>query len=187
MLMRVPIQSLVLLSALLLCGCGGDGSKPTEAQSVNAAGVSVPLPDGWVTHDVAASTGGTVILISKHPEPYPRLNPAVRVLVQPLEAGSPSPKNLMERHLGALRQQHRDLSITTAPEDATVGGHAACHAVVRYSATDPATRQSTTGVRHVWVVPRSTDFVAIVMTGPASGEDSSDSLFQRIISDVRIR
>jgi hypothetical protein len=67
-----------------------------------------------------------------------------------------------------------------------VGGHAACHAVVRYSANDPVTAQSTAAVRHVWVIPRSTDFVAIVMTGPASGEDSSDSIFQRIISDVRI-
>jgi hypothetical protein len=179
-------MSLVLFSALLLSGCGGDGSKTSEIHSVAAAGVSLPLPHGWVTHDVPEASGGTILLISKHPEPYPRLNPAVRVLVQLLEAGSPSTTSLMERHLGALRLQHRDLSVATAPEDATVGGHAACHAVVRYSANDPVTAQSTAAVRHVWVIPRSTDFVAIVMTGPASGEDSSDSIFQRIISDVRI-
>jgi hypothetical protein len=128
-----------------------------------------------------------LFVFTRHPEPHPRLNPSVQVMLRPLGplAGA-APADIMKVAVGAMQKAFADFTFVGQIESTQVSGLAAAHMRARYTAKNAEGAEFKVLTR-LWLIPRGSFTFLLSMGGPQDGPDVSESEFAEVLRSVTIQ
>lgn len=171
------------------------------------AGFQLTKPTGWsyATADQnAANLKGTklndqefqaamlkyasapLVILTKHPEPYPDLNPSLKVNIRPLGQlkGRPATE-IINLILPQLERAFKDFQIAQPPTEVSVSGLAGAYVRVHYT-LQTAENASFPTASELWIVPRG-DFFFMIGAGTRQDEKTGTRAeIASIIQSVKI-
>jgi hypothetical protein len=145
----------------------------------------VRLPDAELQAGLQRATA-PLFVFSKHPEPFPSLNPTVQVVLRPRPASLPtSATALLRIATETLQRAFPDFAFVEAIRDTQVSGLPAAYMKASYTL-----KTGTQGYHRVlsrtWLVPRGSFMFLIGMSGTTAGDDTSEVEFATAIKSVSI-
>ena len=134
---------------------------------------------------VITQSSGPLVMITRHPEPYPGLNASLKVSVKPFGAlPTREPVALLGMILPTLKQQLSGDGVIQAPRATPVAGLPAGHAVLHYplGATDG---DAFATASELWIVPNG-DFFYMIGAGYAQGDAETRTEIARVVEGLAI-
>lgn len=126
-----------------------------------------------------------LVVFTRHPEPYPTLNPSVAVTVSFLPVEGVPPVDAMKMSTEISRLGFPDLKEVEPPQPAVVSGMEGAYTHVTYTAMFADGQKFLTRTR-MWIIPRGKIMFTIGMTGPQEGPDIFEDLYPQILKSVKI-
>ena len=192
------IASVVVVSVVALLGAQDRVASAT-------AGISLVPPPGWHVismpqvmnnrsqvrvPDAELQAGlqratAPLFVFSKHPEPFPGLNPTVQVVLRPRPASLPkSSTALLAAATETLRRAFPDFAFVEPIRETTVSGFPAAYMKATY--TLKTATQAHRVLSRTWLVPRGAFMFLIGMSGTTAGEDVSEPEFVTTLNSISI-
>lgn len=134
---------------------------------------------------VIAQSSGPLVMIARHPEPYPGLNASLKVSVKPFGTlPTREPVALLGMILPTLKQQLSGAQVIQAPSATTVAGLPAAHVVLHYTlgATDG---DAFATASELWLVPNG-DFFYMIGAGYAQGDVDTRAEIAKVVEGLAI-
>jgi hypothetical protein len=198
----------ILLVAALASATNGllAGAPDQERVASETAGISLVPPAGWHVvsmpqvmsnraqvrlPDAELQAGfqratAPLFVFSKYPEPFPRLNPTVQVVLRPRPASLPtSAAALLRIATGTLEKAFPDFAIVEPIRDTQVSGLPAACLKATYTLTI-GTQGKHRVLSRTCVVPRGSFMFLVGMSGAPSGEDLSEAEFAGALRSISI-
>lgn len=144
----------------------------------------VRVPDAELQAGLQRATA-PLFVFSKYPEPFPRLNPTVQVVLRPRPASLPtSATALLRIATETLRKAFPDFAFVEPIRDTRVSGLPAAYMKATYTlrTSDQAHRV----LSRTWLVPRGSFMFLIGMSGTTTGEDVSEAEFTAALNSILI-
>jgi hypothetical protein len=202
----------ILVLFLLVSGCASNradqpDSEQTRSFSDESVGFAMDIPRGWAIasrqtveenrarirlddSELEAAlknrASAPLLAVMKFPDPHPTLNPAIQVILRPLDdfQGMP-PTKILAVVTQQMRTMLSDLEFLQGPIAVEVSGLDAAHLRANYvlktsdGGAFPVTART-------WIVPRGTMMFVIGMSGPQEGPDLSEAEFQAAFESILI-
>ena len=201
---RPSFAGLLVLAASAAIGLAS-GVDAQERVANETAGISLVPPAGWHVismsqvmsnrskvrvPDAGLQAGlqratAPLFVFSKYPEPFPRLNPTVQVVLRPRPASLPaSATALLRIATETLQKAFPDFAFVEPIRDTQVSGLPAAYMKAAYTLR-------TAGEAHpvlsrTWLVPRGSFMFLIGMSGTRTGEDVSEVEFAAALRSISI-
>jgi hypothetical protein len=127
-----------------------------------------------------------IVVMMKHPEPFPDLNPSLKINVKPLgDLTGDDPKALLELIVPSLRKAFHDFEMVETPKEIKLAGHRAAYMKIHYNLAVSDGQQFAT-CSEMWVVPRGNNFFLIGSGTRQDEKTGKRSDIQKILSSLRI-
>ncbi len=144
----------------------------------------VRLPDDALQAGLQRATA-PLFVFSKYPEPFPRLNPTVQVVLRPRPASLPtSATALLRIATDTLQKAFPDFAVVDPIRETQVSGLPAAYMKATY--TLKTTSQGHRVLSRTWLVPRGSFMFLIGMSGAPSGKDQAESEFVSTVMSISI-
>lgn len=172
----------------------------------SAVGFSIAKPSDWhfISDDILREDRNTLrldddeldrmareyaniplVVFTRHPEPYPTLNPSVSVTMafMPMEGLTPGAALAMSTEIS--KQAYPDLVVVEPVREYTLDGLQGAYTKTRYTAAFADGQRFPTEVR-MWIVPRGKIMFIVGMAGPQEGPDIFKDIHQEILNSIQI-
>ena len=129
-----------------------------------------------------------LVIITKHPETYQKLNPTVKVVYLPLEKElrRKTPREIAAAIARSMEQTVPRFELEGEVGETLVGGRAAGHFRARLTMVQVEKEQSFAVLSRTWIVPLGERLLLIGMSGPPDGDDVSEAEFAQILQSIKI-
>ncbi len=156
-----------------------------SVQAAQANRDSVRLSDAELEARMKTQANPPLVMITRHPEPYPDLNPSVQVGLRPLgQLEGKSASDLLTMMLPTLEKAYADFKIVTPVQPSTLGGHPAARLGISYTLKTTGGDSFPTRSDLV-VVPRGR-FMFFIGMGRKPGDSEADADIDAILKSVEI-
>jgi hypothetical protein len=128
-----------------------------------------------------------LVVIIKHDESFPKLNPTVRVVLRPFKrAEGMSLRELASTVVGEMEKSLLNFELDGEIGEVLVAGRSAAHFRAKFGVVQVEQQKSFPVLTRMWIVPRGPNLFLIAMSGPPDGEDVSEAEFAQILRSIEI-
>jgi len=172
-------------------GVGFSLTKPSNWKYLSpemalAARQSTKLDDKELEKAIKENPNAPLVVITRHHEPYPTLNPSVSVQIANLAIEGMPPKDYLSMNIEVLKRAFPDLTYVDKVQDTNVDGVSGAYSKVKYTYTLAEGGQKYPALARMWMLPRGNKILTISMHGPQEGPDVSEETFNKILSSIKI-
>ena len=170
-------------------GAGFSLTKPMDwkylsPEMVKAASESTKWNDAELEKAIKSNPNAPLVVITRHLEPYPTLNPSVAITMVNLPVEGMPPKDILNMSTEVLKRAYPDLTYVDEVQEANVGGINGAYTKIKY--TMAAGSQKFPTLTRMWLVPRGKIMFTVGMSGPQEGPDVSEETFMKILKSIKI-
>jgi hypothetical protein len=159
---------------------------PVEWDEVNRQRVSIGNAE--LDELVRKHASAPLLIVLKHPEPYDKINPSIKVTLRPLgQLQGMMPRAIAEVVVAGMKQSIPSLELQGDIEETSVGGLAAAHLRSRVTITAGEPAQDFLVLSRMWFVPRGGYLFLVGMSGPVTGDEVSEQEFAKVLRTIQIR
>lgn len=165
--------------------------KPTDWQFGSLSQVATNravarLKDKELEQQVRRRASAPLVVILKHPEPHPDLNPSTQVILRPM-AGleGKTAVELLKLVVPTLQRAMAEFTFVEPIQEVKLSGLPAAYMKAKYTVGNADGDEFKTLTR-MWLVPRGSFMFLISMSGPQEGPDVSEPEFKAILKSIRI-
>jgi hypothetical protein len=156
-----------------------------EADQANRRGVTV---GNEAADERLRRTVAPLVVIIRHPEPYEKVNPTVRVaLTRSGPLSGKSPRQIALAIAQGMKQTIPRFELEGDVNDVEVNGRPGAFFRARFLVARVDQGAKFEVLARTWVVPRDDQLFVIGMSGPTKGEDVSEAEFDQILHSIEIR
>ncbi len=155
-----------------------------DAEEANRRRVSV---SNEATDEQLRRAAAPLVVILRHPLPYDKVNPTVKVVLRPAGSlGAKSPREIGSTLAREMQRAIPGFELEGEVSEVMVGGRRGAHFRARFLVADIERGMKYAVLSRTWIVPRGDELFLIGMSGPTEGEDLSEAEFKQILESIEI-
>jgi hypothetical protein len=177
------IRHALFFALVLALGAVSNAGADDNTFFSQKAGVGVTKPSKWVFAEKNDLAEGKIVVIRRHQEPYPDLNPSCHITLMPKSADKTPAQQAVEQVV-RMKGDLPDFTVVEQPHEGIVSGLKGVFFKAKYSSQHEGKPYK--AFWRVWYVKRPRGMVSIIMSGPQEGPEVSEEEFKAILASIKI-